>query len=85
VLQQIGSVEKILSDLRLNDIPRIAILNKADLVKADLIEALCRQVTLDKGLECVAISAIQPSSLRTLVIRVAEKIGKYDLAGSYDS
>lgn len=70
-VQQIESVEKILGDLKLNEIPQIIVLNKADLLDEISLEALQRQVWLDKGYEVVQISAIQPQTLKPLV----EKIG----------
>jgi len=80
VIQQIESVNKILSDLDLNSIPQIVVLNKADLVnKADL-EAFVRQICLDKPLECVAISAIHRETLRPLVEHIAARIGKFALS-----
>lgn len=70
-VQQIEAVEKILLELKLNEIPQIVVLNKADLLDENSLEALNRQVWLDKGYEVVAISAIQPQTLKPLV----EKIG----------
>ena len=77
VLNQVDSVDKILTDLKLNAIPQICILNKADLVRQTEIDALIRQICLDKPLQCVAISAIHRESLRPLVERVAAAIGKF--------
>lgn len=70
-IQQIESVAKILLELKLNEIPQIIVLNKADLLDENSLEALNRQVWLDKGFEVVQISAIQPQTLKPLV----EKIG----------
>lgn len=72
--QQIESVDKILTELKLNDIPQIIVLNKADLLDDISLEALKRQVSLDKGYEVVAISAIQPQTLRPLVEKIGEII-----------
>ena len=71
-LAHIESVDKILSDLELTDIPSLIVLNKTDLVDENSIEALIRQTsTLDKEYESVAISAIRPKTLEKLL----EKIG----------
>ena len=67
VLQQIESVDKILHDLKLNEIPQLIVLNKSDLVRRGLLEALERQISLDKGRESVAVSAIRPATLKPLV------------------
>jgi GTPase len=72
--QQIGSVDKILTDLELNDVPQIIVLNKADLANEDTIEPLARQISLDKGVPYVSVSAIQPKTLRVLVEKVSETI-----------
>ena len=71
VLQQIASVNKILSDLRFNAIPQLIVLNKADLLAADVTEQLERQISLDSGLTSVTISAIRRETLRPMV----EEIG----------
>ncbi len=80
VLQQIESVEKILLELKLNEIPQIIVLNKSDLVDDDSIQSLIRQISLDKARECVAISAIQPKTLRPLVEKMGEAIGRFAVA-----
>lgn len=82
--QQVESVDKILADLELNRIPQIVVLNKADLLEADQVEALRRQITLDKDIECVAISAIRRETLKPLVEQIASRIGtfKVDDSGS---
>ncbi len=76
VLQQIASVDKITSDLHFGDIPQLIVLNKTDLLAASEIESLMRQITLDSGAQCVAISAIQRESLRPMVEMVGEAIGQ---------
>lgn len=69
---QIESVEKILGELELNEIPQIIVLNKADLVDEDTVNALIRQIEIDKSLETVAISAIRPNTLKPLVEKIGE-------------
>ena len=71
-MQQVASVNKILSELNLNEIPQLVVLNKTDLIDAGEIEALRRQIKLDTGLESVAISAIRRETLRPFL----EEIGK---------
>lgn len=72
-LAHIESVEKILGDLKLNQIPRLVVFNKADLVDETSINALQRQILLDKGSQSVAVSAINPKTLNSLF----EKIGEF--------
>ncbi|MEQ1642436.1 MAG: GTPase HflX [Pyrinomonadaceae bacterium] len=76
VLQQIASVDKITTDLHFGDIPQLIVLNKTDLLAASEIETLMRQIRLDSGAQCVAISAIQRESLRPMVEMVGEAIGQ---------
>lgn len=75
-LAHIESVNKILSDLKLNEIQRLIVLNKADLLDEVSLQALKRQISLDKSSENVAISAIQPKSLSPLFEKIGEKIAK---------
>lgn len=74
VLQQIASVNKILGDLEFNEIPQLIVLNRSDLLTADVIEQLERQISLDSGLTSVAISAIARETLRPMVEAVGEII-----------
>lgn len=77
VEQQIESVSKILTELKLNSIHQIIVLNKSDLIPSADVEALTRQVCLDKPLECVSISAIHRDTLRPLVELIAARIGTF--------
>lgn len=77
VLQQIESVEKILHELKLNEIPQMIVLNKADLVDRDSLDALKRQISLDKDRAIMAVSAIQPATLEPLVAKTGEVVGKF--------
>ncbi|MEP7038264.1 MAG: GTPase HflX, partial [Acidobacteriota bacterium] len=73
-LQQIESVDKILLDLELNKIPRLIVLNKADLVDEASLQALERSILFDKDTESVAISAIHPKSLSPLLEKIGEMV-----------
>ncbi len=73
-MQQIESVEKILSDLELNSIPQIIVLNKSDLLSPEEIEDLKREITLDNHADSVAISAIRKDSLRPLTERIGHRV-----------
>jgi GTP-binding protein HflX len=74
VTQQIASVSSILTDLKLNEIPQLIVLNKSDLLAEVETERLMRHISLDSGLPCVAISAINRDSLRPMVEKVGEMI-----------
>ncbi|HUR97381.1 MAG TPA: hypothetical protein VMZ26_04855, partial [Pyrinomonadaceae bacterium] len=60
-------------------IPQIIVLNKTDLVPAQEIETLSRQIGLDKNAPCVAISANVRETLKPLVEQVAARIGTFDV------
>ncbi len=75
-VQQIGAVDKILQELKLNEIPQIVVLNKADLLDEISVEALIRQISLDKNAEVVAISAIQPRTLKPFIDKIGEILVK---------
>jgi len=76
-LQQVASVDKILNDLELGGIPQIIALNKTDLVSDDQVELLQRQLSLDKHVDGVAISAIHRKSLSALAERISASIGDF--------
>jgi GTP-binding protein HflX len=78
-LQQIGSVDKILTELKLNEIPQIVVLNKADLTDRETVETLARHVALDHESEPLAVSAIRRDSLRPMVEHIAARIGSFSV------
>lgn len=65
--QQVQSVKRILSELKLADIPSILALNKADLLKPEAVEAALREARQLDSSEIVVISAIKPASLDVLL------------------
>jgi len=66
-VQQVQSVKRILTELKLSDIPSILALNKADLLEPEAVEAAVREARqLDSG-ETVVISAIKPATLEHLL------------------
>jgi GTPase len=67
--QQIESVERILRELHLAEIPRLIALNKADLIDVTEREADVRRLSQDGGRDCVAISAIKAETLKPLLQR----------------
>jgi GTP-binding protein HflX len=73
--QQTVSVEKILSDLEFDKIPRLMVFNKSDLVDRVSMEGMLRQASSQSGGAAVAISALDQSSLGVLLQRIAEALG----------
>lgn len=71
---QIESVEKILGELSLSEIPEIIVLNKSDLVDSETLEALERTISIERQREIVAVSALKPATLRPMVETVERVI-----------
>jgi GTP-binding protein HflX len=65
--QQIESVERILRELQLAEIPTVLALNKADLVEADAMQAVFRQVTQKGARDAAVISATDARSIEPLL------------------
>jgi GTP-binding protein HflX len=74
--QQIQSVERILEELKIAQIPSILALNKADLVDADSIQIISRQLAQASSREVVTVSATNPSTLRPLLEKVGEMLSR---------
>jgi len=70
MMQQIESVERILAELDLVDIPSLLVLNKMDMLKPEELQAIVTQLSHDGRREVVSISALKPTSLRPLLNRV---------------
>lgn len=75
-LAQIESVDKILSELKLNEIPRLLVLNKTDLLDDVSLKALERSLLFDKSYESVTVSAIQPKTLKPLLKKIGDFLAK---------
>lgn len=78
--QQVESVERILAELKLGEIPMIIALNKADLVDPESQEAAVRQMT-QKGREIAVISATDAATLRPLLEKAGAILAR-DLTGT---
>jgi GTP-binding protein HflX len=66
-VQQIESVERILRELKLAEIPTVLALNKADLIDANTIQAVFRQVTQEGTRDAVVMSATDARSIEPLL------------------
>jgi GTP-binding protein HflX len=75
-LAKIESVDKILSDLEVNNIPRLIVLNKSDLVDQITLQSLERTLLFDKGSRSVSVSAIQAHTLKSLLDNIGEVLAK---------
>ena len=74
--QQVQSVKRILADLKFADIPSLLALNKTDLVPRDELEGIVRCASqLDAG-EAVLISAVNPTSLGSLLEKAGAMLAR---------
>ncbi len=74
--QQLGSVERILTELNFNQIPRLVVLNKSDLVDKDDLNAMLRFTSEGGARECIAVAATNPQTLRPMLERAGEILAR---------
>lgn len=74
--QQIISVDRILAELKFDQIPRVLVFNKVDLVGQETLAAMKRQAKLEFGEDPIAISAANRESLRPLLDAIHARISK---------
>jgi GTP-binding protein HflX len=68
--EHIGAVERILTELNLDHLPRLLVFNKEDKLGADEVETLRRKY------KAIAISSLRPESLERLFHAIHEKLWK---------
>jgi len=68
--QQIASVDRILRELGFDQIPRLLVFNKSDMVDAATVEAIMRICRAESGTDCLTISALNPRTLEPLLRRI---------------
>jgi GTPase len=73
--QQIASVDRILNDLHVEKIPRLLVLNKSDRIDSLTLEAITRELSLNSGIDALAISARHRDSLTPLLERIEQSLG----------
>src|SRR6266849_5366660 len=81
--QQIASVDRILTELEFNQIPRLLVFNKVDLIDETSLRGMSRQVPLGDGAEALAISSLDPRTLAPLLRRIDS--GVLQPAGLHES
>jgi GTP-binding protein HflX len=77
--QQIQSVDKILQELHIAQIPSILTLNKADLAEVETLQAISRQLAQGQAREVVSIAATDRKTLPPLLNKVGQMLSR-DLA-----
>jgi GTP-binding protein HflX len=83
--QQLESVESILRELELAEIPRLVVFNKSDVVSEDDREAMIRHAARNGTRECLSISALRPETLRPMLVRAGEILARDLVKHRYDT
>lgn len=73
--QQIASVDRILTELHVEKIPRLLVLNKRDLIDRATLDAILRELSLESEIDALAISAQRRDSLTPLLQRIEQLFG----------
>lgn len=74
--QQISSVDRILTELEFNRIPRLLVFNKADTMDSGTVASMMRYTSVHNGIECIAISALHPETLGPLLQNIGQTLGR---------
>ena len=74
--QQVASVDAILTELEFNQIPRLLVFNKSDLLDQSTTDAMVRQVSLRDGAEALAISSLDAHTLQSLLRSIDAALSK---------
>jgi GTP-binding protein HflX len=75
-VQQLESVDRILSELDFGTIPRLIVFNKADLVEPEALESMLRQTSQHGNRECIAVSALDPKTLPAMLERAGALLAR---------
>jgi GTP-binding protein HflX len=76
--QQIASVDRILTELEFDRIPRLLVFNKIDKLEVANLDAMLRGISISQGTEALAISALDVRTLAPLLQRIGSSIGRID-------
>lgn len=83
MLQQIESVERILAELDLVEIPTLLVLNKTDLLTREQLETIEGHFSTRSGKDFVTISAVDPLTLGPLLDRVGSILARDLVANTH--
>jgi GTPase len=81
--QQVASVDRILADLELEQIPRLLVFNKTDLLDSSTVQGLIRQISIESGNEPVAVSATNTKSLEPLLREIDGTLSRHELQSAH--
>jgi GTP-binding protein HflX len=73
--QQIASVDRILTEIEFDKIPRLLVFNKVEVVDRATVDAMLRQTSIQFGGASIAISALDQSTLGGLLRGIGEALG----------
>jgi GTP-binding protein HflX len=73
--QQVTAVDRILNELEFAEIPRLLVFNKVEVVDRTAVDAMLRQTSIQYGGAAIGISALDQSTLGTLLRRIGEALG----------
>jgi len=76
--QQVASVDRILTELEFDRIPRLLVFNKTDELEDANLKAMLRQISIEQGSEALAISALDIRTLAPLLQRIGATLGRFD-------
>jgi GTP-binding protein HflX len=82
--QQIASVDRILTELEFEKIPRLLVFNKVDLIDAGSLQAMKRLAGCQDD-ACAAISALRTQSLLPLLEQIGKMLSQDLMAGNPES
>ena len=74
--QQIASVDRILTELEFDKIPRLLVLNKVDLVDGASLGGMKRLAGRDDAVDCAAISALRPQTLLPMLEQIGQMLSQ---------
>src|SRR2546421_8351384 len=74
--QQITSVDRILTELEFQNIPRLIVFNKVDLVDEASLGAMKRLAGCNDAVGCVAISALRPQTLLPMLDQIGQMVAQ---------
>jgi GTP-binding protein HflX len=74
--QQLESVDRILTELDFAQLPRLVVFNKADLLDAEILDAMMRQSGCGQERRCLAVSALDARTLRPMLQQAGEILAR---------
>jgi GTP-binding protein HflX len=74
--QQIASVDRILAELKFDQIPRLLAFNKVDLIDETSLRAIERLAGCDDASGCATISALRPQTLLPMLEQIGQMLSQ---------